>query len=88
MFDYIGLLTLSDRYLAHDFDGRVMELPQERYMIIAMYLMHREPAEKRLELVKEAYWAMSNIYMTAATPTMSNAGKRSLDNYPAALLIL
>ncbi|MWV45789.1 ribonucleoside-diphosphate reductase subunit alpha [Paenibacillus sp. HJL G12] len=76
LFDYIGLLTLSDRYLARDFDGRVMELPQERYMIIAMYLMHTEPAEKRMELVKEAYWAMSNIYMTAATPTMSNAGKK------------
>ena len=76
LFDYIGLLTLSDRYLARDFDGRVMELPQERYMIIAMFLMHREPAEKRMELVKEAYWAMSNIYMTAATPTMSNAGKK------------
>lgn len=76
LFDYIGLLTLSDRYLAHDFDGRVMELPQERYMIIAMFLMHTEPEEKRLDLVKEAYWAMSNIYMTAATPTMSNAGKK------------
>ncbi|MBJ8193225.1 ribonucleoside-diphosphate reductase subunit alpha, partial [Bacillus cereus] len=38
LFDYIGLLTLSERYLANDFDGRVMELPQERYMIIAMYL--------------------------------------------------
>ncbi|AIQ10943.1 ribonucleoside-diphosphate reductase subunit alpha [Paenibacillus durus] len=76
LFDYIGLLTLSDRYLARDFDGRVMELPQERYMVIAMYLMHQEPTEKRLELAKEAYWAMSNIYMTAATPTMSNAGKK------------
>ncbi|WP_310550574.1 ribonucleoside-diphosphate reductase subunit alpha [Paenibacillus glufosinatiresistens] len=76
LFDYIGLLTLSDRYLARDFDGRVMELPQERYMVIAMYLMHTEPEEKRLELVKEAYWAMSNLYMTAATPTMSNAGKK------------
>lgn len=76
LFDYIGLLTLADRYLARDFDNRVMELPQERYMVIAMYLMHREPEEKRLDLVKEAYWAMSNIYMTAATPTMSNAGKK------------
>ncbi|KJD45504.1 MAG: ribonucleoside-diphosphate reductase subunit alpha [Bacillota bacterium] len=76
LFDYIGLLTLSERYLANDFDGRVMELPQERYMIIAMYLMHKEPADKRMELVKEAYWAMSNMYMTAATPTMSNAGKK------------
>lgn len=76
LFDYIGLLTLAERYLATDFEGRTMELPQERYMVIAMYLMHREPAEKRMELVKEAYWAMSNIYMTAATPTMSNAGKK------------
>lgn len=76
LFDYIGLLTLSERYLANDFEGRTMELPQERYMVIAMYLMHKEPAEKRMELVKEAYWAMSNIYMTAATPTMSNAGKK------------
>lgn len=76
LFDYIGLLTLAERYLATDFDGRTMELPQERYMVIAMYLMHKEPEERRLELVKEAYWAMSNIYMTAATPTMSNAGKK------------
>ncbi|WMT41525.1 ribonucleoside-diphosphate reductase subunit alpha [Paenibacillus sp. D2_2] len=76
LFDYIGLLTLSERYLATDFEGRTMELPQERYMVIAMYLMHKEPAERRMELVKEAYWAMSNIYMTAATPTMSNAGKK------------
>ncbi|NWL90425.1 MULTISPECIES: ribonucleoside-diphosphate reductase subunit alpha [unclassified Paenibacillus] len=76
LFDYIGLLTLSERYLAADFEGRTMELPQERYMVIAMYLMHKEPAERRMELVKEAYWAMSHIYMTAATPTMSNAGKK------------
>lgn len=76
LFDYIGLLTLAERYLANDFDGRVMELPQERYMVIAMFLMHNEPADKRLDLVKEAYWAMSNLYMTAATPTMSNAGKK------------
>lgn len=82
LFDYIGLLTLTERYLATDFDGRTMELPQERYMVIAMYLMHKEPADKRLDLVKEAYWAMSNIYMTAATPTMSNAGKKSLGSSP------
>ena len=76
LFDYIGLLTLTERYLTTDFDGHIMELPQERYMVIAMFLMHKEPAEKRMELVKESYWAMSNLYMTAATPTMSNAGKK------------
>ena len=76
LFDYIGLLTLAERYLTTDFEKNIMELPQERYMIIAMYLMHKEPIEKRMELVKESYWAMSNLYMTCATPTMSNAGKR------------
>ncbi|WDI05069.1 ribonucleoside-diphosphate reductase subunit alpha (plasmid) [Paenibacillus urinalis] len=77
LFDYIGLMTLNERYLTSDYDGKVMELPQERYMIISMFLMHQEPAEKRIELVKESYWAMSNLYMTVATPTLSNAGKAS-----------
>src|SRR5690625_149338 len=43
--------------------------------MIAMYLMQDEPASKRIELVKEAYWALSNLYMTVATPTLTNAGK-------------
>ncbi|OYD06400.1 ribonucleoside-diphosphate reductase subunit alpha [Paludifilum halophilum] len=75
LFTYIGLRTLADRYLAKDHDGRVFELPQERFMVIAMVLMSREPKEKRLSLVKEAYWALSNLYMTVATPTFANAGK-------------
>lgn len=44
-------------------------------MIIAMTLMIPEAPEKRLSLVKEAYWALSNLYMTVATPTLANAGK-------------
>lgn len=77
LFDYIGLLTLAERYLATDFDGNVMELPQERYMVIAMWLMKEEPQDRRLALVKESYWAMSNLHMTVATPTLSNAGKET-----------
>jgi ribonucleoside-diphosphate reductase alpha chain len=76
LFTYIGLRTLSDRYLAKDYEKRTMELPQERWMIIAMTLMQKEPKEKRLSLVKEAYWALSNLYMTVATPTLANAGKK------------
>lgn len=75
LFTYIGLKTLSDRYLAKDHEGRVFELPQERYMIIALSLMQLEKKEIRMNLVKEAYWALSNHYMTVATPTWSNAGK-------------
>ncbi|SHN22750.1 ribonucleoside-diphosphate reductase subunit alpha [Gracilibacillus kekensis] len=75
LFNYIGLFLLADRYLARDHDRNLYELPQERFMIIAMTLMQNESAENRLELVKEAYWALSNLYMTVATPTLSNAGK-------------
>jgi len=75
LFNYLGIYTLATRYLATDHDKNTFELPQERWMIIAMYLMQDEDKSKRLELVEEAYWALSNLYMTVATPTMTNAGK-------------
>lgn len=75
LFNYIGLKTLADRYLATDHNKKVYELPQERYMIIALALMCLEPKEIRMEKVKESYWATSNHYMTVATPTWANAGK-------------
>ncbi|WP_425283789.1 ribonucleoside-diphosphate reductase subunit alpha [Mesobacillus persicus] len=75
LFQYIGLFLLADRYLAKDYEGNVYELPQERFMIIAMTLMKKEERGQRLQLVKDAYWAMSNLYMTVATPTLANAGK-------------
>ena len=68
-------MTLADRYLATSHDKRVYELPQERFLIIAMTLMSQEKKENRTALVKEAYWALSSLYMTVATPTLSNAGK-------------
>ena len=75
LFTFIGLKTLADRYLAKNYTKEIYELPQERFMIIAMTLMQDEPRENRLDLVEQAYWAMSNLYMTVATPTLANAGK-------------
>ncbi|MFD1039087.1 ribonucleoside-diphosphate reductase subunit alpha [Virgibacillus byunsanensis] len=75
LFDYLGLFTLATRYLATDYEKNTYELPQERWMIIAMYVMQDEPLSKRSQLVTEAYWALSNLYMTVATPTLTNAGK-------------
>src|SRR5690625_371873 len=75
LFDYLGLYTLATRYLATDHGKNTYELPQERWMVIAMYLMQDEEKEKRSALVLEAYWALSNLYMTVATPTLTNAGK-------------
>jgi len=77
LFTYIGLRTLVDRYLAKDYHKRTFELPQERMVVAAMHLMSKEDKSKRMDLVKEAYWALSNHYMTLATPTWSNSGKTS-----------
>ena len=74
LFDYIGLHTLATRYLATDHQKNTYELPQERWLIIALHLMQDEAIDKRSELVGEAYWALSNLYMTVATPTLANAG--------------
>jgi len=74
LFTYIGLKTFTDRYVAVNYDKKTVELPQERWLVIAMTLMQDETIQ-RLEKVAESYWAMSNLYMTVATPTLSNAGK-------------
>ncbi|WP_420842736.1 ribonucleoside-diphosphate reductase subunit alpha [Fervidibacillus albus] len=75
LFTYPGIYTLANRYLATDHRRNVYELPQERWMVIAMYLMQDESVPKRSKYVEEAYWALSNLYMTVATPTLANAGK-------------
>ncbi|UKE73265.1 ribonucleoside-diphosphate reductase subunit alpha [Xanthomonas graminis] len=76
LFAYNGLYLLATRYLATDNSRKVYELPQERWLTIALYLMQNEkPRERRMQLVGEAYWALSNLYMTVATPTLANAGK-------------
>ncbi|MDH7454402.1 ribonucleoside-diphosphate reductase subunit alpha [Luteimonas composti] len=76
LFAYNGLYLLATRYLATDHARNVYELPQERWLTIALYLMQDErPRERRMQLVGEAYWALSNLFMTVATPTLQNAGK-------------
>lgn len=74
LFDFAGLHSLSKRYLVTDYDGSLYELPQERFMVIAMHLMMLEE-ENRIEKTIELYWALSNLYLTVATPTMTNAGR-------------
>jgi ribonucleoside-diphosphate reductase alpha chain len=42
-----------------------------------MVNMQDEDVAKRNQLVAESYWALSNLYMTVATPTLSNTGLAS-----------
>lgn len=75
LFNFIGLFLLNDRYSATDYQGSLYELPQERIMMIAVTTMINEPKATRLAHIQELYWALSNLYATAATPTFANAGK-------------
>lgn len=69
LFDYFGLRTLITGYLLRDEEGQVVERPQELYMRVALHI-HKDD----LEEVKKTYAALSNHYMTLASPTLFNAG--------------
>lgn len=75
LFNFAGLRLLTDRYLARDGKGNLLEAPQDRFLIIAMTVLRNETRETRIEHIKEGYWALSNLLMTVATPTLSNSGK-------------
>lgn len=73
LFNYDGLNLLSKRYLVQGFNNEVLELPQERFMVIAMHLAIPEK-EKKVYYAKKFYDLMSQLKMTVATPTLANAG--------------
>lgn len=72
-FNYTGIKILADRYLARDEEGRVIELPQEMYLLIAMTLALPEKKEERVRWAKEFYDLLSEHLVTVATPTLMNA---------------
>ncbi|MBW7877639.1 MAG: ribonucleoside-diphosphate reductase subunit alpha, partial [Candidatus Cloacimonetes bacterium] len=73
LFNYVGIKTLSDRYLIRDGSGNLLELPQESFMGIAMFLATIE--KDRLFWAKKFYDVLSNFEVVPATPTLSNARK-------------
>lgn len=73
LFNYEGLKLLNDRYLVKGFNKEIYELPQERFMTIAIHLAIPE-GEKRVFYAKKFYDLMSQLKMTVATPTLANAG--------------
>ena len=75
IFTYSGIDLLSKRYLIEDFNRKVLELPQQMFMGIAMHLAIPEKKEKRLYWAKRFYDVLSALKATMATPTMANARK-------------
>jgi len=70
-FTYLGIKTLYDRYLLKDKQNNPIELPQQMFMAIAMFLAQNE--ENRQEWAKKFYDILSKFEVMAATPTLSNA---------------
>ena len=71
LFNYLGIKTLYDRYLIKNCKGEPIELPQQMFMAIAMFLAQNE--EKKQEKAKEFYDVISKFEVMLATPTLSNA---------------
>ena len=73
LFTYSSLQLVLKRYVIHDFDGTLLETPQEMFLGIAMHLAMRE--KDRMRWVKAFYDMLSGFKVTVATPTLSNARK-------------
>ncbi|WP_172197129.1 ribonucleoside-diphosphate reductase subunit alpha [Campylobacter sp. RM16188] len=70
-FAYLGIKTLYDRYLIKDSKGMPIELPQQMFMAIAMFLAQNELDSQGW--AKKFYDLISKFEVMLATPTLSNA---------------
>lgn len=70
-FNYLGLRTLYDRYLLKDKQGKPIELPQQLFMSVAMFLAQNEFDSQ--SWAKKFYDILSKFEVMVATPTLSNA---------------
>jgi len=71
LFTYLGIKTLNDRYLIKNSKGEPIELPQQMFMGIAMFLAQNETDKQ--EKAKAFYHVISQFEVMLATPTLSNA---------------
>ena len=71
LFQYLGVQTLADRYLARE-EGRLLELPQALWMRVAMgvALAETDPEATAIGF----YELMSQLRYVPSTPTLFHAG--------------
>lgn len=75
LFTYSGLDLLIKRYVIKSHQNVALELVQEMYLSISLFLAIDEKKEERMRYVKEIYDALSLLEISLATPTLSNARK-------------
>ena len=75
LLPWSGLDLLIRRYVIHDRKHQPLESIQEMYLNIALYLAIPEKPSRRLAWAKRFYDMLSQLLVTMATPTLSNARK-------------
>ena len=70
-FDYAGINLLRSRYLLKK-NKSIIELPQDMYLSIALYLALPEKKEKRLEIAKKIYHIVASRKISLGTPILLN----------------
>lgn len=73
IFTYSGLDLIIKRYLIRTHEGVILEKVQEMFMGISMHLAIME--KDKVDFAKRLYDILSQMKVTMATPTMSNARK-------------
>ena len=69
IYDYAGANMLVNRYLVK-YQGKIFELPQEIFMVIAMLLAINE--KERVKIAKSFYEVLSTKKISLATPILAN----------------
>lgn len=82
LFNYPAVQTMKSSYLnrtskiSEDKEDKtgtdIIELPQHMFMVVAMYNCQYEVKEKRIDIIKDFYYYMSNQYFIPASPQLSN----------------
>jgi ribonucleotide reductase alpha subunit len=82
LIDYFGLKTLERSYLLKDKSKNFIERPQMMWLRVAIQIhglsnvTQSAQQTNSLELIKETYDYMSQLYFTHATPTLFNSGSK------------
>ena len=80
LFTYSGISLLSKRYLVQDYNRKILELPQQVFMGIAMHLAIPESKEKRVLWAKRFYDVLSSCFVDTVYDSLKGIYK-SLDNF-------
>lgn len=71
LYDYAGINLLIKRYLC-EFEDRIVELPQEMFLSIALLIEQNEPRDIRLSQVRDTYQKLADRKISLGTPLLMN----------------